>query len=194
MLLPIVLTLTYRRHSTDAECRSCGREAELIQYCVGPCWINHSNITAGGRTRNYPHRTLAEKDGYGVWKDEWHEMFSWPELVMGGWHWTSIWWLEYNYSCYLTRIIKRLTVASPETSGATATAQFSWKKGAILNCTTGIRWNLVFICNIAVVAWLTFAVESLWSSSLSCTRTGTSLGSGTGFWDSCNNNIEIPGQ
>lgn len=73
LLQPIVVALTYWRHSADAESRSCGWEAELIQYCVGPCRINHCNITAGGRTRNYPHRTLAEKDRYGVWKDEWHE-------------------------------------------------------------------------------------------------------------------------
>lgn len=30
----------------------------------------------------------------------------------------------------------------------------------------------------------TFAVESLWSNSLSCIKIGTSLGSGTGSWDS----------
>lgn len=94
LLQPIVLALTYGRHSTDAEGRSCGREAELIQYCVGPCWINHCNITAGGRARNYPHRTLAERDGYGVWKDEWRETTCpWEVLVMVGWHCT--WWLEW---------------------------------------------------------------------------------------------------
>lgn len=69
-LQPIIFTLTYGGHSTDAESRSWGREAELIQYCVGPCRIDHCNIAAEGRARNDPHRTLAEKDGYGVWKDE----------------------------------------------------------------------------------------------------------------------------
>lgn len=73
LLQPFVPALTYRRHSTDAEGRSCRREAELIQNPVGPCRVNHCNIAAEGRARNYPHRTLAERDGYGVWKDEWHE-------------------------------------------------------------------------------------------------------------------------
>lgn len=83
LLQPIVLALTYGRHSTDAEGRGCWREAELIQYCVGPCWINHCNITAGCRARNYPNRTLAEKSGYEVWKDEWHETTCpWAVLVM----------------------------------------------------------------------------------------------------------------
>lgn len=70
LLQAILLALTYRRDSTDAEGRSCGREAELIQDGVGPRRINHCDITARGRARNYPHRTLAERDGQGVWKDE----------------------------------------------------------------------------------------------------------------------------
>lgn len=88
-LQPVGLALTYGRHSTCAEGRSCRREAELIQYCVGPCWINHCNFTAEGRARNYPHWTLAEKDGYGVWKHEWHEtMCPWAVLIIAGWHCT----------------------------------------------------------------------------------------------------------
>ena len=106
--LPIVLALTYRRHSTEAEGRSSGREAELIQYWVGPCWIDHCNITAGGRARNYPHRTLAERDGYGVWKDEWRDTTCpWAVLVTVGWCCT--WWLwDHDYSCCLTGIMTDL--------------------------------------------------------------------------------------
>lgn len=62
----IILALTCGRHSTYAESRSCGREAELVQQSVGPCRINHCNIAVEGRARNYPHRTLTEKNGYAV--------------------------------------------------------------------------------------------------------------------------------
>lgn len=72
LLQPVLVTLTYRRHSTDTKSRSSGREAELIQYCVGPRWIDHGDIAAEGRARHYPHRTLAERDGHGVCEDERH--------------------------------------------------------------------------------------------------------------------------
>lgn len=58
LIIRVVLALTYRRYSTDAKGGRCGRESKLIQYCVGPSWINHCNFTAGGWSRNYPHRTL----------------------------------------------------------------------------------------------------------------------------------------
>lgn len=122
--VPILLALTYWRHCTDAECRSCGWEAELIQYCVGPCWINHCNFTAGGRTRNYPHRTLTEKDEHGVLKEECHENKSQGSVSYG---WMALYvvislWLQLLFN----QNNDRLTVASPEISGVTATAQFSW--------------------------------------------------------------------
>lgn len=81
----LVLALTYGRYSTDAEGRRCGREGELIQYCVGPSWINHCNVTAGGRARNYPHRTLTEKVEYDVWRDDWHETTCSWVVVSYGW-------------------------------------------------------------------------------------------------------------
>lgn len=52
--------LTYWRHSTDAESWSRGREAELVQYCVGPCWINHCNVAVAGGAGHHPHTTLTE--------------------------------------------------------------------------------------------------------------------------------------
>lgn len=73
LLQPVLVTLTYRRHSTDTKSRSSGREAELIQYCVGPRWIDHGDVAVEGRARHYPHRTLAERDGHGVYEDERHE-------------------------------------------------------------------------------------------------------------------------
>lgn len=51
--------LTYGGHGTDAEDGGSGREAEMVQYCVGPCWVNHCDFTAGCRTRNNPNRTLS---------------------------------------------------------------------------------------------------------------------------------------
>lgn len=66
--------LTYWRHSTDAESWSRGREAELVQYCVGPCWINHCNVAVAGGAGDHPHRTLTQKERHGVRKDEQHEM------------------------------------------------------------------------------------------------------------------------
>lgn len=106
LLQPIILTLTYGRHSTDAESRSWGREAELIQYCVGPCRIDHCNIAAEGRARNDPHRTLAEKDGYGVWKDEWHKRMR-PRETLVMVRWDCIWWLDQS-RCYFTGMMSDL--------------------------------------------------------------------------------------
>lgn len=62
--------LTYWRHSADAESRGCWGEAELVQYCVGPCRINHRNIAVAGGAGDHPHRTLRQKDGHGVRKDK----------------------------------------------------------------------------------------------------------------------------
>ena len=53
-----IAALTYWRHSTDAESWSRGGEAELIQYRVRPCRINHCNVTVAGGARDHPHRTL----------------------------------------------------------------------------------------------------------------------------------------
>lgn len=62
---PAVLTLTYRRHSTDTESRGSGREAELIEDSVGSGRIDDGDAAAEGGTRHDPHRTLAERDGHG---------------------------------------------------------------------------------------------------------------------------------
>lgn len=58
LLQPAVLTLTYRRHSTDTESGSSGREAELIQYSVGSDRIDDGDDAAEGGTGHDPHRTL----------------------------------------------------------------------------------------------------------------------------------------
>lgn len=73
--------LTYWRHSTDAESWSRGREAELVQYCVGPCWINHYNVAVAGGARDHPHITLTQKKRHGeTWSTErpvaWNDKFS----------------------------------------------------------------------------------------------------------------------
>lgn len=60
------LLLTRGRDGTDAEGRRGGREAELIQNCIGPRRINHRDITAGGGARNHPHRTLQQRRRLGV--------------------------------------------------------------------------------------------------------------------------------
>lgn len=191
-LQPIILALTYGRHSTDAQGRSCGREVELIQYCVGPSWVNHCNITAGCRARNYPHRTLAEKEGYGVWRDEWHETTcTWEVLVMVGWR--CAWWLACDYSCYLTRIITdllwpllRCQVWLQQHSSAEENKYVNHSH--IYHTPKGIMFP-GFLSKVFAGTRFTLAVESLWSNSLSWTKTGTSLGSGTGSWDSYNNDI-----
>lgn len=78
-LQPFNARLTCGAYSTDAEGRGCGREAELIQYCVGPCWVNHRDFTAGGRTRNNPHRTLIGQGWQNV--ETWA---AWADLCLGG--------------------------------------------------------------------------------------------------------------
>lgn len=85
----------------------------------------------------------------------------------------------------------RLTVASPEISGVTATAQFSWREqisGAMFIYAKGITASGL-LSKIIAGTRFTLAVESLWSNSLSRTNMGTSLGSGTGSWDSYDNDI-----
>lgn len=65
-----IAALTYWRHSTDAESRSRGREAELVQHCVWPCWINHCNVAVACGAGDHPHRTLTQKERHGVRKGE----------------------------------------------------------------------------------------------------------------------------
>lgn len=60
-----IAALTYWRHSTDAESWSRGREAELVQYCVGPCWIDHCDVAVAGGAGDHPHRTLTQKERHG---------------------------------------------------------------------------------------------------------------------------------
>lgn len=101
------VALTHGRHGTDAESRRGGRETELIQYCIGPCWINHCDVTAGGRARNYPHRALAEKEGYGNGKDDWHDPTCLRAVsVVTGWH--CRWWLECDCKYHSGRIMTDL--------------------------------------------------------------------------------------
>lgn len=53
--------LTYWGHSTDAESWSCWREAELVQYCVGPGRIDHRDAAVAGGAGHHPHGTLRGK-------------------------------------------------------------------------------------------------------------------------------------
>lgn len=99
---------TYWRHSTDAESWSRWREAELVQYCVGPCRIDHRDVAVAGGAGHHPHRTLRGKRRCAGRKGKWSETTSrWREKDGNG---------------------GGLTVLSPEISGGTATAQFSCRK------------------------------------------------------------------
>lgn len=57
-MLPTVAALTYGGHGADAESRSCGGEAELVQDGVGAGRIDHCDVAVAGGAGDHPHRAL----------------------------------------------------------------------------------------------------------------------------------------
>lgn len=66
--------LTSRRYSTNAQSWRGGRKAELIQDGIGPCWVNHCDITTGGGSSDRPDRTLRLGGAWNLYENECHGM------------------------------------------------------------------------------------------------------------------------
>lgn len=62
--------LTSGGDSTNAQSWRGGWEAELVQDGIGPCRVNHSDVTAGCRSSDGPDRTLRWEGVWNVYESE----------------------------------------------------------------------------------------------------------------------------